>query len=389
LSSFIDPVTAAGGGTLSAASQAVQAGELAIRVGPLCAALKPMPERLARRTIAGENAPSDYRELQKETTMRHTPTFVIQSGCILIGLAGAAMLAGCSQGSQSPAPTATVASSTVDDREQQLKQKEEELARREAEVAAKEREQAVAQREAEVAAQEKEVARQKQELEAAAAAAKKSASKSAAKSATHAKALAASGASTPTRVASAEPKPFTPPPPERLEVPSGTVLTLALSDELTSKTAQPGDTLVATVASNLMVNGKVALPIGTRVTGTVTDVISGSRSIGAIPTIGVRFNQLELEGGQTVPITGDLVEEGKSERGQDTAKILGGVAAGAVLGHQVKTNNRGKVIGGLLGGAIGAVAAKKTGSEVTLPAGSTVTITTGEPFTVTVPARTN
>ncbi len=118
-----------------------------------------------------------------------------------------------------------------------------------------------------------------------------------------------------------------------------------------------------------MVDGKVAVPIGTRVTGTVTDVISGSRGIGKTPMIGVRFSQLELENGQTIMITGDLVEEGKSERGQDTAKILGGVAAGAVLGHQVKTNNRGKVIGGLLGGAIGAVAAQKTGSEVTLAGG--------------------
>ncbi len=78
------------------------------------------------------------------------------------------------------------------------------------------------------------------------------------------------------------------------------------------------------------------------------------------------------------------MQTGQSEKVRDTAKILGGVAAGAVLGHQVKTNNRGKVIGGLLGGAIGAVAARKTGTEVELPAGSTLTLTTGEPFTVKV-----
>ncbi len=229
--------------------------------------------------------------------MSRSISLVILRASVLTGVAAAALLAGCSQEAQTPAAATVASSGTVEDREQQLKQREAELAQREADVAAKEREQALADREAEVAAQEQEVARQKQELEAAAA--KKAAAKPAAKPASRPKPPASS--TSPTRVASAEPKALTPPPPERIEVPSGTVLTLALADELTSKTAQPGDTLVATVASNLMVNGKVAVPIGTRVTGTVTDVISGSRSIGAIPTIGVRFNQIELEGGRPFP----------------------------------------------------------------------------------------
>jgi hypothetical protein len=133
-----------------------------------------------------------------------------------------------------------------------------------------------------------------------------------------------------------------------------------------------------------MIDNRVAVPSGTRVTGTITDVISGSKAIGAIPMIGLKFDSLALRG-QQIPIRGELKEQGKSEKGQDTAKILGGAAAGAILGHQVKKGTSGKVIGGLLGGAVGAVAAKKTGSEVQLASGSTLTITLGEGFQVRSP----
>lgn len=293
---------------------------------------------------------------------------------VLIPLVGALVLVACSKETPPVTGTSTDSAASVEQREQELKQKEAELAQREADLAAKEREQTLAQREADLAAQEQELAKQKKAAEAAAS--KKASSKPPTK-------VASSGSTRST--ASVPSVPAAPPPPERVEIPSGTSLTLALSDDISSKTAKPGDTLVATVASNVMIGGRVAVPTGSRVTGTITDVISGSRAIGATPMIGIKFNQLELEGGQIVPITGDLVEEGKSERGRDAAKILGGVAAGAVLGHQVKTNNRGKVVGGLLGGAVGAIAARNTGTEVQLSAGSTVTISTGEPFSVMVP----
>jgi len=294
-------------------------------------------------------------------------------------LLASATLAGCNEQAK-PAADSTP---TVEQREQELKAREQELARREADLAAKEREQELAKREADVAAKEKALAQQKV---AEAAANKAAAEKAAAKKA----ALAKKAAAKPVSVAStAAPARVVPPKPieTRVQVPSGTPMTVALSSDLSSKTARPGDPFEATLASNLMVNGKLAVPIGTRVTGTITDVISGSRAIGATPTLGLKFNQLELEDGQVIPITGELMEQGKSEKVRDTAKILGGVAAGAVLGHQVKTNNRGKVIGGLLGGAVGAIAAKNTGTEVQIASGSTLTLTTGEPFTVVTHAE--
>ena len=305
---------------------------------------------------------------------------------LVVTIAGASVLSGCDKApssSVSATPPAVVSS------EQDLKAREAEIAQREAAVAAKERELQVAQREAAVAAAEQDLEKKKQD-EAAAAAAKIAAEKkaAAAKAAT-AKAAAAKAAASATPVkspgSSASVAPAAPVV-RQVQVPGGTAITFALSSDLSSKTAMPGDPFEGTVASSVMVNGRTAIPVGTRVTGKVTEVISGSRAIGATPALGLQFDQLEFEDGQIVPITGELNEQGKSEKVQDSAKILGGVAAGAVLGHQVKTNNRGKVVGGLLGGAIGALVARNTGAEVQLAAGSQLTLNTAEPFTVKVRA---
>ncbi len=294
------------------------------------------------------------------------------------------LLSACGKQEASPTPAATApeAAAEADASYSELKARQEELAKREAAVAEKERELQLAQREAKVAEQEQQLAKEKKEAEEAAA--KAAAARDAAMKVAAAKKAAASRAASAKTAAHSSPSKPPEPVTQTVEVPAGTALTVALSSDLSSKTARPGDSFEATVASSLMVNGRVVVPVGTRVTGNITEVISGSHAIGAVPMLGLKFNQLELEDGQLIPITGELTEQGTSEKVRDTAKILGGAAAGAVLGHQVKTNNTGKIVGGLLGGAIGAVAARNTGTEVDLASGSTLTLTTGEPFSVKV-----
>ncbi len=174
-----------------------------------------------------------------------------------------------------------------------------------------------------------------------------------------------------------------PAPPLVLTVPSGTQLSLSLATALSSKTAKVGDTVRAHVSQDVRINERVAIAAGSTVAGQVTDVVSGSDKIGGVPTLGLRFERLELPGGVDVPIDGVLTQKGKSDTGRDTAKIVGGAAAGAILGHQVKGGDKGKVLGGLLGGAIGAVAAQKTGTEVTLAEGTEFTIALAAPVEIT------
>jgi hypothetical protein len=85
--------------------------------------------------------------------------------------------------------------------------------------------------------------------------------------------------------------------------------------------------------------------------------------------------------GPSVPISVPLTQLGQSETGKDTAKIVGGTAADAIIGHQVSSKN-GSVVGGILGAAAGTAAAKNTGNEVTLTGGQVVTAATQSSFEV-------
>lgn len=277
-------------------------------------------------------------------------------------------IAGCGR-SPNPAPEATTAAAPAAPatdtsqadaaRAAELDAKEKELADREYAVKQKELEEELARREAETAAAEA-----AEKAKASAAAAKKAA----------AKAAAATAATT-------APKPAAPKPP--IVVPAGTQLAVELTTPVSTKTAQVGDRVEGRLSSDLVVDGRRAAVAGAAVHGSVTQVVSGSRKIGGTPTLGLAFDGLVVANGATVPIAGQLVQQGKSDTGKDTAKIVGGAAAGAIIGHQVSSKN-GAVVGGLLGGAAGTAAAQKTGGEVSLAAGTVLSVTTDAPFQVDV-----
>jgi predicted small lipoprotein YifL len=295
--------------------------------------------------------------------MSRYPQFFVAA----LAAASVITLAGCGKSADEPAPPPAANPAPADTaREAALAAKEQELAQREEKLALQQREQEVARREAEVAAQQ---AAQKKE----------------AMATTAAKKRVPAPPKTPPAVSGSAPR--APAEPVRpvvtpIVVPAGTQLTVALSSDLSTKTAKSGDTFEARLVSDLIVDGRRAAPAGSSVTGSVTDVVSGSKTIGGTPTLGLRFDSLVLENNQKIAINGELVEKATSDTTRDTAKIVGGAAAGAILGHQIKSGTSGKVVGGILGGAIGAVVAKSTGTEVELPASSTLTIALSAPIEI-------
>jgi hypothetical protein len=234
-----------------------------------------------------------------------------------------------------------------------MQAREEELARREAELALKEKEKELADREAALAK----------------ASQPKPAPRPAAPVASPAKPKPA-----PTPVASG---------PRDYVIPAGTSLSVQLPAEISTKTAKVGQRLTGNLTSDLVVDGKVVAKAGAPVQGSVTEVISGSKTIGGKPTLGLTFDSITSNGGDR-PISARITQVAdKSDKGRDTAKIAGGAVAGGVLGHQVD-GDKGKVIGALIGAAAGTAAAKKTGQEVVLPAGTVVGLTLDSPVTVTM-----
>src|SRR5688572_22481904 len=231
--------------------------------------------------------------------MRLNPT--LNAATMLSAAVATLALAGCGGPSASnvPAasvtptdPTAEAAQAQAEADRAALQAREDELAKREAELALAAREQELARREAEIAAKER--------------ATKKVA---ATPKPVPAKAVAVP-TSKPTVVAKPAPVPVQP-----IVIPAGTELSIGLSSAVSTKSASIGDPVDARLASDLVVDGRRAIMAGAPIRGRVTEVVSGSKRIGGTPTLAMNFDGIELEDGKTVSISGQLVQQGKSDTG--------------------------------------------------------------------------
>lgn len=198
----------------------------------------------------------------------------------------------------------------------------------------------------------------------------------------------------PAKVATEKPKPApkaaaTPAPapePVMKTVAAGTPIELELIDGASSKTSQVGDVVAARVAKDVVVDGLVVLPAGTRVEGTVVEAVP-LKKIGGQAKLGLEFKRAQPAAGEATAIDAAYAVEGEKQSGKDAAKIGGGAAAGALLGRVIsKDKDKGTAIGAVVGAAAGTAAAAKTGqdNDVSFAAGSMIVVTLKAPVTVTV-----
>jgi hypothetical protein len=188
------------------------------------------------------------------------------------------------------------------------------------------------------------------------------------------------------------------------QVPAATEIRAALDTPLSTRTSKPGDRFTATITSPVQgSNGSIVIPSGARVEGEVAEADEG-KALAALRGKGklsLRFRDVVLPNGQTIPLTATLVsvndtngkntkkadEEGQVQSGtrnRDVAKDVGigagvGTAAGLIFGGPLK----GLAIGALAGG--GYVLATK-GKEVNLPAQTGMVIRLDQPVTATGPS---
>lgn len=164
------------------------------------------------------------------------------------------------------------------------------------------------------------------------------------------------------------------PAPLVMEVPSGTVMEVEFLEGLSSQTSEPGDIFRVRVASDVATDGAVGIPAGSEILGVVTEAVP-LKKVGGRAKLALKFTDLVLPSGKTVPIQASLVTEGRSETRKDAATIGGAAAGGAILGRVLsrKDRSRGAVIGAIIGAAAGAAIASKTpGEEVTIDRGTKV-----------------
>jgi hypothetical protein len=186
-----------------------------------------------------------------------------------------------------------------------------------------------------------------------------------------------------------DPEPPPPPPPPApefvdLTVPSDAVLGLQIERTVSSELARLEDKVDARVTRDLRVSDRVAIPAGSTVRGSVTEVDKGGRMKGRA-RLAIRFHTIVLADGTQLALKTDpVVREGQSPGGESAAKVGGAAIGGAILGA-ILGGGKGAAIGGAVGAGAGTAAAMTNDrNPATLTAGTTVTVRMMAPVTVTV-----
>jgi hypothetical protein len=177
--------------------------------------------------------------------------------------------------------------------------------------------------------------------------------------------------------------PTPPPPPPPLVIPAGTVLTVTLDQTLNSKTASNGDSFAASLAEPVTVNGTVAVPAGTKVTGTIVQAQSAGRFNGHA-LLQLTLDSIRVNGAPYAIQTSEFEDVGKG-RGKRTAIGAGGGAAfGAIVGA-LAGGGKGAAIGALAGGGAGTAGAAFTGKkDIVLPAETRLHFKLAQPASIIV-----
>ena len=167
--------------------------------------------------------------------------------------------------------------------------------------------------------------------------------------------------------------------PAMLHLGVGTKIDVAANDTLSSRTSKTGDAFTAHVVEAVTnAQGKVVIPAGAAVSGTITAVkpapnpnTPGTLTV-AITSITVHGNSYPIEASVD---SLETIHKGRGVTTGDAAKVGAGAAAGAILGRIIGGNSKGTVIGGVVGGIAGAGVAKQTkDSDIVLPKGAHIII---------------
>jgi hypothetical protein len=180
--------------------------------------------------------------------------------------------------------------------------------------------------------------------------------------------------------------PGAPPEPQKvfqeLVVPADSVIGLQTDVSISSERARVEDRVNGRVTRDVRVNNRVAIPAGTKATGTVTLVERGGK-FKERARLGIRFDSLLLADGTRLPISTETIYR-EGDEPTSAAKVGGGAVGGAILGA-ILGGGKGALIGGMAGAGAGSAAVMAGDrNAAVLPAGATMTVRVLSPVTVTL-----
>ena len=186
-------------------------------------------------------------------------------------------------------------------------------------------------------------------------------------------------------VEQAQPAPPPPPQPvaESLVLPIGSDIPVRISETLDSGVTKSDTPFHGAVASNLLVDGVVAIPRGSRITGRVIEAKDAAHFTGRAE-LSLELTQLTTQGNQIALVTQPLLQLGAA-RGKDTTeKAVGGALLGTLIGA-LAGGGKGALIGAGAGAGAGVGANAIThGQQVKIPSESVLHFVLTAPVQVTV-----
>jgi len=185
------------------------------------------------------------------------------------------------------------------------------------------------------------------------------------------------------------------PKPGKVEIPSGTSIPLVLHNGISTHSAKVGDPVYFETLFPIMIDGRVAIPAGSYVSGEVTESKRPGRVKGRGELM-IKLNTLILTNGymvnlnavprdagtggrETVDNEGKVI--GDSDKASDVGTVAKTTAAGAGIGGIATRSAKGVGIGAGVGAAAGLMAVLLTrGPDAELPRGTTVDVTLNRPI---------
>jgi len=167
-------------------------------------------------------------------------------------------------------------------------------------------------------------------------------------------------------------------------IPAGTELAVRLDSAINTGSTPAGAEFSGTLANSVVVGGTDVAPVGSAVTGKVTNVVSSGR-LNRPAELSLVLTSLAVKGGEKVDITTDTwSSKGESHKKRNIEMIGGGAAAGAIIGA-IAGGKKGAAIGGAVGAGGGTGVAAYTGKkEIVLAPETKLTFALASPAAFTM-----
>jgi len=171
-------------------------------------------------------------------------------------------------------------------------------------------------------------------------------------------------------------------------VPAGTAMHISIQEQLSSRTAKPGQAIHAVTTSDVLDSrGRVAIPSGSSVTLNIVKLEPGSDQIRPEGRLELSTSSVTVRG-ETIPLNATVGAvphrmQGRGITKDEAGRVAAGTAIGAIAGQVIGKNTKSTVIGGAVGAvAGGAAAARYAYRDVVIDSGAQVTLTLNDGLTV-------